>query len=166
MPYLLHPDAPGVVTLSTQFGYHDSTFITSSLNTVNNNAIGYYFFHHYFFHHRYQTILFSKLSHSIICDTHLTDFKIVTPEEIKHIQPVDPTMIQHEDTNEIYINELLKVTSQNPNKCPIGFPTPDESGDPTTYTPIQQPICDELLELKKPEKFIPQNNERSRKLFL
>ena len=41
MPHLLDHDATGIVTASSQFESHDSIFITSSLSTVNNNAIGY-----------------------------------------------------------------------------------------------------------------------------
>ena len=106
MPHLLDHDATGIVTPSPQFENHDSIFITSSLSTVNNNAIGY------------QKINFSELPYTIICDTHLADFKVLTPEQIRHMQTVDPAMlsfmIQHEDTTEIYLNEFLKVPSQNP----------------------------------------------------
>ena len=94
----------------------------------------------------------------------------LTPEQIKHIQPVDPVklsfMIQHKDTTEIYINKLLKVPSQNPEQESYWFPTPEESGDPTTYTPIQQRIYNELLELREREQLNPQDNEESRKSFL
>ena len=75
-------------------------------------------------------------------------------------------MIQHEDTTEIYINELLKVPSQDPDQESYWFPTPDDPGDPTTYTPIQQRIYNELLELKQLEQHNPQDNEESRKSFL
>ena len=130
MPHLLDHDATRIVTPSTQFEHHDSIFITPSLSTVNNNAIGY------------QIINFSELPYTIICDTHLTDFKNLTPEQIKHIQPVDPAMltfmIQHEDTTEIYINELLKVPSQNPEQESYWFPTPKDPGDPTTYPKITE----------------------------
>ena len=158
MPHLLDHDATGIVTPSPQFESHDSIFITSSLSTVNNNAIGY------------QIVNFSELPYTIVCDTHLADFKILTPEQIKHIQPVDPAMlsfmIQHEETTEIYINELLKVPSQNPEQESYWFPTPEDPGDPTTYTPIQQRIYNELLELKELEQLNPQENEKSRKTFL
>ena len=40
MPLMDH-DATGIVTPSHQFENHDSIFITASLSTVNNNAIGY-----------------------------------------------------------------------------------------------------------------------------
>ena len=158
MTHLLDHDATGIVTPSPQFESHDSIFITSSLSTDNNNAIGY------------QIINFSELPYTIVCDTHLADFKILTPEQIKHIQPVDPAMlsfmIQHEETTEIYINELLKVPSQNPEQESYWFPTPEDPGDPTTYTPIQQRIYNELLELKELEQLNPQDKEKSRKTFL
>ena len=158
MPHLLDHDKTGIVTTAPQFENNDSIFITSSLSTVNNNAIGY------------QIINFSELPYTITCDTHLADFKILTSEQVKHIQPVDPAMlsfmIQHEHTTEIYINELLKVPSQNPEQESYWFPTPEEPGDPATYTPIQQRIYNELLELREREKFNPQDNEESRKSFL
>ena len=75
-------------------------------------------------------------------------------------------MIQQEDTTEIYINELLKVPSQNPEQESYWFPTPEEPGDPTTYTQIQQRIYNELLELREREELNHQDNEESRKSFL
>ena len=122
-------NATGIVTPSQQYENPDSIFITASLSTVNNNAIGY------------QIINFSELPHTITMDTHLADFKILTLEQIKHIQPVDPAilsfMIQHEETTKVYINELLKVPQQNSEQETYWFPTPEEPGDPATYTPIQ-----------------------------
>ena len=157
MSHLRDHDATGIVTPSTQFEHHDSIFITSSLSTVNNNAIGY------------QIIRFSDLPYTITCDTHLADFKILTPVQIKHIQPVDPVMlffmIQHEDTTEIYINELLKVPFQNPEQKSYWLPTPEDPGDPTTYTPIHQRIYTELLELKQLEKLNPQTARHRRNHF-
>ena len=158
MPHLLDHDAKGIVTPSPQFENQYSIFITSSLITVNNNAIGN------------QIINFSELPYTINCDTHLKFFKTLTPEQIKHIQPVDPAMlsfmIQHEDTIEIYINELLKVPSQKPEQESYWFPTPEEPGDPTAYTPIQQRIYNELFELREREQLNPQDIGESRKSFL
>ena len=154
LPPLLDHDATGIVTPSPPFENHDSIFITSSLSTVNNNAIGY------------QIIIFSELPYTKTNDTHLADFKIFSPEQIKHIQSVDPAklsfMIQHEETTEICINELLNFPPQNPDQEPYWFPTPEEPGDPTTYTPIQQRIYNELLELKELEKLNPHDSETSR----
>ena len=158
MPHLMDHDATGIVTPSPQFENHDSIFITASLSTVNNNAIGI------------QIINFSELQHTITLDTHLADFKILTPEQIKHMQPVDPAllsfMIQQDETTEVYINELLKVPQPNEEQETYWFPTPEDPGDPTTYTPIQQRIYDELLELRELEKLNPHDNETSRTQFL
>ena len=41
MPHLMEHHANGIVTPSQQFENYDSNFITASLCTVNNNAIGY-----------------------------------------------------------------------------------------------------------------------------
>ena len=112
MPHLMDHNATGTVTPSQQYENHDIIFITASLSTVNNNAIGY------------QIINFSELPYTITMDTHLAGFKILTPEQIKHIQPVEPAllsfMIQHEETTEVHINELLKVPQQIPNRRPTG----------------------------------------------
>ena len=160
MPHQLDHDATGTVTPSPQFENHDSIFITSSLSTVNNNAIGY------------KIINCSELPYTITCDTHLADFKILISEQIKHKQPVDPAMlsfmIQLEDTIEIYKNELLKVPTPNTDQESYWTkkPTAVEPGDPTKNTPIQQCLYNELLELKELEKLNPHDNEISRTEFL
>ena len=158
MHHLMDHYATGIVTPSYQFENHDSIFITASLSTVNNNAIGY------------QIINFSDLPYTKTLDTHSADFKILTPEQIKHIQPVDPAllsfMIQHEETTDVYLNELLKVQKPNSDQNTYWFPTPEEPGDPATYTPIRKRIYNELLELKEFEKLNPQDNGTSRKAFL
>ena len=56
-------------------------------------------------------------------------------------------VIQHKDTTEIYINELLKVTPHNSERESYWFLTPEDPGDSTTYTPIQQRIYNVILEL-------------------
>ena len=100
MPHLMDHDATGIIHPSQQFEHHDSIFITASLSTV----IGY------------QSINFSELPHIMTLDTHVADFKILTPEQIKHIQPVDPAllpfMIPQEETTDVYINELLNFHTQ------------------------------------------------------
>ena len=54
---------------------------------------------------------------------------------------------------------------QNSEQETYWFPTPEEPGDPATYTPIQQRIYKELLELQELEKLNPNDNESSRKTF-
>ena len=50
LPHLLDHDATRLVTTSPQCEHHDSIFITSSLSTVKNNAIGYQIFNFQNFH--------------------------------------------------------------------------------------------------------------------
>ena len=45
-------------------------------------------------------------------------------------------MNQHEETTEVYLNELLKVPKSNSEQDTYWFHTPEEPGDPATYTPI------------------------------
>ena len=75
-------------------------------------------------------------------------------------------MTQHEDTTEIYINKLFESSSQNPEQESYWFPTPEDPGDPTTYTPIKQRIYTEILKLKELEKLNPQDDEASKKSLL
>ena len=158
MPHLMDHDATGIVTPSQQFKNHGRIFITASLRTVNNNAIGY------------QIINFSELPYTIIPDTPLADFKILTPEQIKHFQPVDPAllsfMIQYDETTEVYINELLKVPHPNTEQettC-YWFSTLEEPSDPATDTPIQQRKYNELLKLKKLKKRTHMTMDHPKKL--
>ena len=70
MSHLMDHDATRIHTPSQQSENHDSIFITASVSTVKNKAI------------RYQIINFSELPYTITMDTHLADFKIVSPEQI------------------------------------------------------------------------------------
>ena len=74
-------------------------------------------------------------------------------------------MIQHAEAPEVFINELLKVPKPNSEQDTYWFPTPEEPGDPAKYTPIQQRMYNEFLELKELEKLNPHDNEASRKEF-
>ena len=88
MPHLMDHNATEIVTPSQQYENLDSMFITAPLSTVNNDAIGY------------QIINVFELPYTITMDTHLADFKILTPEQFKYIQPVDTALLsfmrQHE----------------------------------------------------------------------
>ena len=105
MPHLIDHDATGIVTPSTHLEDHDTLFLVSSLCTVNNNAVGY------------QICNFSELPYTITTDTHLADFRVLTPEQLKHIKPFNPSMLtfikhQHIEVTDVYLNELLKVNNK------------------------------------------------------
>ena len=115
MLHLMDDNATGIVTSSQQYENHDSIFITASLSTVNNNAIGY------------QIITFSELPYTITMDTHSADFKILTPEQIKHILPVDPALLS-------FPALYSEVPQPNSEQETYWFPTPEEPGDSATNT--------------------------------
>ena len=71
IPHLIDHDATGIVTPSTHIEEHDTLFLVSSLCTVNNNAVGY------------QICNFSELPYTITTDTHIADFRVLTPEQLK-----------------------------------------------------------------------------------
>ena len=159
MPHLIDHNATGIVTPSSHMEEHENIFIASSLSTVNNNAVGY------------QVINFSDMPYTIPTDTHMADFRVLTPEQIKHIKPVDPStltfmMHQHIENTDLYLNQLMKTNQSSDEQETYWFPTPEEPGDPDTYTPIQQRIYDELLELKQLEQLNPNDNDESRRKFL
>ena len=60
----------------------------------------------------------------------------------------------------------MKVSPQTPEQESYWFPTPEEPGDPTTCTPIQQRIYTDFLELKQLEKLNPQDSEASKESIL
>ena len=159
MPHLIDHNATGIVTPSSHMEEHESIFITSSLSTVNNNAVGY------------QVINFSDMPYTFPVDTHMADFRVLTPEQIKHIKPVDPStltfmMHQHIENTDLYLNQLMKTNQSSDVQETHWFPTPEQPGDPTTYTPIQQRIFVELTELIQLEELNTNDSEESRKKLL
>ena len=156
MPHLIDHDATGIVTPSMHLEDHDTLFLVSSLCTVNDNSVGY------------QICNFSEQPYTITTDTHLADFRVLTLEQLKYIKPINPStlmfiMHQHIEVTDVYLNELLKVNNKEDKTEQYRFPTPEQPGDPTTYTPIQKRIFDELVELQSFRKLNPHDDEQLRK---
>ena len=159
MTHLIDHNATRIMTPSSHMEEHESIFITSSLSTVNNNAVGY------------RVINFSDMPYTLPVDTHMADFRVPTSEQIKHIKLVDPStltfmMHQHMENTDLYLNQLMKTNQSSDEQETYCFPTPEEPGDPTTYTPIQQRIFDELTELKQLEQLNRNDNEESKEEIL
>ena len=96
MPHLIEHNATEIVTPSSHKEEHENIFITSSLSTVINNAVAY------------QVPNFSDMPCTLPVDTHMADFRVLTPEQIKHIKPVDPSTItfmmhQHMENTDLYL---------------------------------------------------------------
>ena len=102
--------------------------------------------------------------------TQIAEFSVVTPEQSKHIKPVDTAilgMIPQDDPDlTAYLNELLRTSKPEQQNNTFWFPTPENPGKPEDYTPIQTRIFNELNELKDMEKLNPQESTESRNKFL
>ena len=100
--------------------------------------------------------------------THTAKFSIITPEQTKHIRPVNPTSVlnnSHDDAI-YYINSLLKTSKDNEVNETYWFHTPQNPGNEKEHTPIQTRILKELRELEQLKKVIPVENTNSRNQFL
>ena len=102
--------------------------------------------------------------------TQIAEFSVVTPEQSKHIKPVDMailSMIPQDDPDlTAYLNELLRTSKPEQQDNTFWFPTPENPGNPEDHTPIQTRILNELNEFKDKEKLNPQESTESRNKFL
>ena len=102
--------------------------------------------------------------------TQIAEFSVVTPEQSKHIKPVDMailSMIPQDDPDlTAYLNELLRSSKPEQQDNTFWFPTPKKPGKPENHTPIQTRILNELNELKDKEKLNPQESTEPRNKFL
>ena len=102
--------------------------------------------------------------------TQIAEFSVVTPEQSKHIKPVDMTilsMIPQDDPDlTAYLKELLRTSKPEQQDNTFWFPTPENPGKPEDHTPIQTRILNELNELKDKEKLNPQESTESENKFL
>ena len=103
--------------------------------------------------------------------THIANFSILTPEQTKHIRPVNPTSVGHllnnnHDDAIHYINTLLKTSKTDEVNETYWFPTPQNPGNEREHTPIQTRILNELRELEQLEKLNPLGDINSRNQFL
>ena len=102
--------------------------------------------------------------------TQIAEFSVVTPEQSKHIKPVDMAILsmipQGDPDLTAYLNELLRTSKPEHQDNTFWFPTPENPGQPEDHTPIQTRILNELNELKDKEKLSPQESTETREKFL
>ena len=102
--------------------------------------------------------------------TQIAEFSVVTPEQSKHIKPVDMAILSMipQGNNDLtaYLNELLRTSKPEQQDNTFWFPTPENPGKPEDHTPIQPRILKELNELNDKEKLNPQESTESRNKFL
>ena len=102
--------------------------------------------------------------------TQIAEFSVVTPEQFKHIKPVDMAIFSlipkgNPDLT-AYLNELLRTIKPEQQNNKFWFPTPVNPGKPEDHTPIQTRILKELIELNEKEKLNPQESSESQNNFL
>ena len=101
--------------------------------------------------------------------TQIAEFSVVTPEQSKHIKPVDIailSMIPRGDPDlTAYLNELLRTNKPEQQDSTFWFPTPKNPGKPEDHTPIKTRVLKELNQFKDKEKPNPQENAESRRKF-
>ena len=101
--------------------------------------------------------------------TQLAEFPVVTPEQSKHIKPVDMAILsmipQGDPDLTAYLNELLRTNKAEQQNNTFWFPTPENPGKPEVHTPIQTRNLNEINELKDKEKLNPQESTESRNKF-
>ena len=103
--------------------------------------------------------------------THIANFSLLTPEQTKHIRPVNPTSVRHLLNNNHndairYINSLLKTSKIDEVNETYWFRTPKNPDKEKEHTPIQARILNELRKLEQLEKLNPLENTESRNQFL
>ena len=107
----------------------------------------------------------TESSYLIKKHTPIAELSVVTPEQSKHIKPVDMailSMILHGDSDlTAYLNELLRTNRPEQEDNTFWFPTPENPGKPEDHTPIQTRILNELNDLKDKEKLNPQETTES-----
>ena len=101
--------------------------------------------------------------------TQIAEFSVVTPEQSKHIKPVDLAILSMfpQDYPDLtaYLNELLRTSKPEQQDDTFWFPTPENPGKPEDHTTIQIRILNELKKLKDKEKLNPQESIESRNKF-
>ena len=114
---------------------------------------------------------FTDQSHNLKRGSHIANFSILSPEQMKYVKPIHPVTTWHllQDNPEnaaYYASSLIKSPKTSDDSENYWFPTPEEPGDPQTHTPIQQRFLKELRNLQEVEKLDPQDNLESRKQLL
>ena len=90
---------------------------------------------------------------------------MVTPEQSKHIKPVDMAILsmipQGDPDLTANLNELLRNKKPEQQDNTFWFPTPENPGKLEDHTPIQKRTLNELNELKDMEKLNPQESTKT-----
>ena len=152
-------EATGIIQTSPLLENDEDLLICPALSSTQNNK------------HMVQISIFLDHPYSPKKGTHIANFSIITPEQTKHIRPVNPTSVRHllnnnHDDAIHYINSFLKTSKTNEVNETYWFPTPQNPGKEKEHTPNMTRIFNELRELEQLEKLNLLENTKSRNQFL
>ena len=152
-------EATGIIQPSPLLENDEDLLICPALSSTQNNK------------HLVQISRFRNHFYTLRKGTHRANFSILTPEQAKHIRPVNLTSVRyllnnsHDDAIH-YINSLLRTSKTDEVNEAYWFPTPQNPGNQKEHTPIQTHILNEVRELEQLEKLNPLENTNSRNQFL
>ena len=152
-------EATGIIQPSPLLENDEDLLICPALSSTQNNK------------YMVQISNFLDQPYTLKKGTHIANFSILTPEQTKHIRPVNPTSVRQllnnsRDDAVHYINSLLKTSKDSEANETYWFPTPQKPGNEKEHTPIQTRILKELRELERLEKLNPLEDTNSRNQFL
>ena len=152
-------EATGIIPPSPLLENDEDLLICPALSSTQNNK------------YMVQNSNFLDYPYTLKKGTHIANFSILTPEQTKHIRPVNPTSVRHllnnsHDDGIHFINNLLKTSKDNEANETYWFPTPQNPGNEKEHTPIHTRILNELRELQQLEKLNPLEDTNSRNQFL
>ena len=159
--FIDHPskwNTTGTVAPLEKFTETASLLISHSMSTINDKRIAV------------RVTNTTESPYFIKKHTQIAEFSVVTPEQSKHIKPVDMAILsmipQGDPDLTAYLNELLRTNKPEQQDVTFWFPTPENPGKPEDHTPIRTRILNEVNELKDKEKLNPQESTECRTKFL
>ena len=159
--FIDHPskwNTTGTVTPPEKFTETASLLISHSMSTIIDKRIAV------------RVTNTTESPYNIEKHTQIAEFSVVTPEQSKHIKPVDMAILskipQGDPDLTAYLNELLRTSKPEQQDSTFCFPTPENPGKPEDHTPIQTRIFNELNQLQDEEKLNPQGSTEARNKFL
>ena len=152
-------EATGIIHPSLLLENDEDLLICPALSSTQNNK------------HMVQISNFLDHDYTLKKGTHIANLSILTPEQTKHIRPVNPTSVRHLLNNSHedaihYVNSLLKTSKNHEVNETYWFPTPQNPGNEKEHTPIQTRNLNEFWEIEQLEKLKPLESTNCRNQFL
>ena len=138
-------EATGIIQPSPILENNEDLLISPAFSSTQNNK------------HLVQIRNFLDHPFTLKKRTHIANFSILTPEQLKYIRPVNPNSVRHflnnsQDDAIHYINSLLKTSKTDKVNETYWFKTPQNQGNEKEHTAIQTRILNELREPEQLEK--------------